>query len=348
MAQRRMFSLKITNSARFLRMPIDSQLLYFHLGLHADDDGVVEAYTVLKLLGSQEDNLKVLSSKGFVKVLNEDLVSFITDWNEHNLIRADRKVDSIYKNLLLKIIPEAEIVEPQPRADTGKVTIAQMRNSTKDLPSNFKAKVLPAFDGDVCPICNETMTFLSSKNMASLQHNKPLAMGGEHIIDNISVICLPCNMKLKNKETGELNNNKVKIVWGEMNGRTLDNQMSAQVRLGKDRVGKDSKGEDINTDETSSSIEIPLLIKAFEGLNPASKKFYGNPTQRKACQFLIDTYGLERVISIVEKTLPKTNGLQYFPTITTPLQLQDKYTSLESAIKRYQSENLKSKSTVAF
>jgi hypothetical protein len=119
MAQRRMFSQKIVCSARFLKMPIDSQCLYFHLGLHADDDGVVEAYTVMKSIGSSEDNLRVLVSKGFIHILNEDLVAFILDWGEHNLIRADRKVDSIYKSLLLQIVPEIELITPKPRADTG-------------------------------------------------------------------------------------------------------------------------------------------------------------------------------------------------------------------------------------
>lgn len=123
MAQRRMFSLKIINSARFLKMPVDSQTLYFHLGMHADDDGIVEAYPVLKLTGSSEDNLKILLAKGFIDILdNEDLIALIKDWHEHNLIRADRKIDSIYKNLLLKIKPDIELIEPKPRADTGKKT----------------------------------------------------------------------------------------------------------------------------------------------------------------------------------------------------------------------------------
>src|SRR3990167_5504202 len=122
MAQRRMFSQRITNSARFLKMPIDAQCLYFHLCLRADDDGVVEAFPTMRLLGSNEDNLKVLATKNFVKVLNEDLVTYVLDWNEHNLIRADRKVNSIYKNLLLQIVPEIELIEPKPRADTGKIT----------------------------------------------------------------------------------------------------------------------------------------------------------------------------------------------------------------------------------
>lgn len=67
---------------------------------------------------------------------------------------------------------------------------------------------------------------------------------------------------------------------------------------------------------------------------------YGNTTQRKACQFLIDTYTFERVKTVIEKTLPKIQGLQFFPTITTPLQLQDKWSGLESAIRKYQSEKV--------
>lgn len=117
MAQRRMFSFRIVNSARFLQMPDSAQNLYFHLGMRADDDGIVEAYPVLKLLGTSEDNYKILIAKGFLVPLNEDQVTFITDWNEHNVIRADRKVDSVHKNLLLSKIPDAPVIEAKPRSD---------------------------------------------------------------------------------------------------------------------------------------------------------------------------------------------------------------------------------------
>jgi hypothetical protein len=117
-----MFSKTITSSARFLKMPVDSQNLYFHLGMNADDDGVVEAFSIMRAVGSNEDNLKVLASRNFVKILNEDLVTFITDWREHNLIRADRKVNSIHRKLLLQIVPEIELIKQKPRADTGKPT----------------------------------------------------------------------------------------------------------------------------------------------------------------------------------------------------------------------------------
>ena len=117
MATRRMFSKRIINSARFLKMPISTQALYFHLGLHADDDGVVEAYYVIKQIGCSEDDLRVLASKGFIQVLNDDLVAYITDWNENNYIRADRKIDSIYKNLLVSMNPDIKLIEKRPRAD---------------------------------------------------------------------------------------------------------------------------------------------------------------------------------------------------------------------------------------
>lgn len=113
MANRRMFSARVTESTRFLKMPATSQNLYFHLGLNADDDGVVEAYPVMCKTGATEDDLRVLMSKGFVSVLNDDLVSYIIDWREHNSIRADRKVDSIYKDLLIQLHPEVSLLEPK-------------------------------------------------------------------------------------------------------------------------------------------------------------------------------------------------------------------------------------------
>src|SRR3990167_9414001 len=112
MGQRRMFSNRIANSARFLQMPAESQLLYFHMILRADDDGVVEAYPLMKLLGMAPDNFKVLIAKRLIVQLNEDQVIVIRDWAEHNVIRADRKVDSIYKELLLNVVPDISLIEP--------------------------------------------------------------------------------------------------------------------------------------------------------------------------------------------------------------------------------------------
>ena len=112
-----MFSSRITTSARFLKMPISSQALYFHLGMQADDDGIVEAFTVLRTVGCTEDDLRLLATKGFIQVLNEDLVTYIIDWNENNKIRADRIVYSQYRNLLAEAFPDLPLIEKKERAD---------------------------------------------------------------------------------------------------------------------------------------------------------------------------------------------------------------------------------------
>lgn len=100
MARRRMFANAIITSAKFLRMPATSRLLYYDLGMAADDDGCVEAFSVMRMTGATEDDLRVLASKGFVKVLNADLVSYILDWNTNNKIRKDRYVEGMYKHLI--------------------------------------------------------------------------------------------------------------------------------------------------------------------------------------------------------------------------------------------------------
>lgn len=102
----------------------------------------------------------------------------------------------------------------------------------------------------------------------------------------------------------------------------------AKMPPSKDIILKD-KVKDI---PEASSGEIAELIKSFEDINPACKSFYGRPPQREACRNLIASYGFLRVKGVIEKTLPKTNGLPFFPTITTPIQLCDKWAALEAQI----------------
>ena len=147
MAERRMLSIKITSSARFLRMSHASQALYMHLVMNADDDGVVEAFSIMRLAAANEENLQELADRKFIRLLNEDLVAHILDWDENNKIRSDRKRDSIYKDLLERVEAEEEsaaveaAVEPDveessndaPAANRGQVT-ADCGQVTADCP----------------------------------------------------------------------------------------------------------------------------------------------------------------------------------------------------------------------
>lgn len=106
-----MFAKSVIGSGRFLRMPPTSRLLYYDLGMSADDDGIVEAFSVMRTTGATEDDLRVLASKGFVSVLNDDLVTYIADWSRNNLIKKDRYHPSTYRELLVQITNGTQ-VEP--------------------------------------------------------------------------------------------------------------------------------------------------------------------------------------------------------------------------------------------
>ena len=67
MAERRMFTKKITESDAFLEMPSSAQNLYFHLNMEADDDGFVNApKRVMRTVGASEDDFKLLLVKKFI------------------------------------------------------------------------------------------------------------------------------------------------------------------------------------------------------------------------------------------------------------------------------------------
>ena len=97
MAKRRMFSLDIINTDNFLEMPATTQLLYFHLSLRADDDGFVSSpKRIIRLLGSSEDDLKILFSKQYIIPFDSG-ICVIKHWKIHNYIQKDRYTATIYK-----------------------------------------------------------------------------------------------------------------------------------------------------------------------------------------------------------------------------------------------------------
>lgn len=113
MANNRCFSCRVGNSATFLQMPVESQHLFFHLVLRADDDGIVELYPVVKLLGTTPDAIRVLIARGFIKFIVEKEnagVVIILDWFEHNSIRPSRKKDSLYLEIAKQLCPERKYV----------------------------------------------------------------------------------------------------------------------------------------------------------------------------------------------------------------------------------------------
>lgn len=97
MAKRRMFSQQITESDSFLEMPLSTQALYFHLGMSADDDGFVNnPKRIQRVIGANEDDLKLLIAKNFVIGFDSGVI-VIKHWKINNAIRSDRYTPTVYE-----------------------------------------------------------------------------------------------------------------------------------------------------------------------------------------------------------------------------------------------------------
>ena len=120
MAQRRMFSLKVIDTDEFLDMPQSTQLLYFHLSLRADDDGFVSSpKKIMKMVGANDDDMKVLFVKKFV-IPFESGVCVIRHWRVHNYIQSDRYQATQYK-LERSMLQEEDGIYLDNRADKPKL-----------------------------------------------------------------------------------------------------------------------------------------------------------------------------------------------------------------------------------
>ena len=145
MAQRRMFSPHIVESEEFLSMPISSQLLYFHLGMEADDDGFIQPQKTMRVVGSNSDDLKVLLAKRFLLAFENGVV-VIKHWLIHNLIQKDRyhptRFEEEKKTLFIKenkayTDNPASVNKMLPQVRLGKVSIDSIDGGA---PSSIKKK----------------------------------------------------------------------------------------------------------------------------------------------------------------------------------------------------------------
>ena len=102
-AERRMFAKTIIDSDLFLDMPSSTQCLYFHLSMRADDDGFINnPKKIQRMVGSGDDDLKLLIAKNFI-IPFESGVVVIKHWKIHNYIQKDRYKETLYKDEKLQL-----------------------------------------------------------------------------------------------------------------------------------------------------------------------------------------------------------------------------------------------------
>lgn len=118
MGQKRMFSLAVIDTDRFMDMPVSSQALYFHLGMHGDDDGFVASpRKIARSAGCNDDDLRLLIQKQYI-IPFESGVIVISDWGVNNTLRNDRYKPTVYQTekALLTTSPNGNYIK---RSDVG-------------------------------------------------------------------------------------------------------------------------------------------------------------------------------------------------------------------------------------
>ena len=104
MAQRRMFAKTIVESDAFTSMSLQAQLLYFHLAMSADDDGLLNnAAGLARNYGIRKAALKELFDNRFLLDLGNS-VTCIKHWKICNEIKKDRYKPTIYQKQLESVI----------------------------------------------------------------------------------------------------------------------------------------------------------------------------------------------------------------------------------------------------
>lgn len=106
MAERRMFTQKITEADNFTALPPTTQCLYFHLCMNADDDGFSNKIRQAMFNAHADQNdFEMLVQKRFILPFDSGVI-VIKHWRMHNLIRSDRYHETDYleekATLLLK------------------------------------------------------------------------------------------------------------------------------------------------------------------------------------------------------------------------------------------------------
>lgn len=109
MANRRMFSRTIIESGEFEDLSPLAQLLYFRMGMIADDDGFAEGGASMRAIGAAQETLDELESDGFLtKVPGKKRLYHIRGWRLNNSLEPKKYNKSPYFDKLQEMYPDKD------------------------------------------------------------------------------------------------------------------------------------------------------------------------------------------------------------------------------------------------
>ena len=126
MAERRMFAKTIIDSDAFLDMPMSARLLYYDLGMRADDDGFVNSpKKIMRMIGASDDDAKILVSKKFIIPFDSGLI-VIKHWRINNYLRNDRYTETKYLSEKSQLLLDENDAYKLPNNDVGIPVVSQL------------------------------------------------------------------------------------------------------------------------------------------------------------------------------------------------------------------------------
>jgi len=179
MARKRMFDIEIVDTDLFLEMSNGARLLYYDLGMRADDDGFVSnPKKIMKMTNASEDDLKVLMAKQFI-IPFESGICVIKHWKINNYLRKDRYTETIYKQEK-RLLDEDEngiYTLGIPVVDTVKKSIEE--NSIVNKKKGFKKPSLE----EVTSYCEERKNGINPTNFIDFYESKDWFVGKNKMKD---------------------------------------------------------------------------------------------------------------------------------------------------------------------
>lgn len=107
MANRRMGTRKITGTMDFLNLPKAAQALYQQFINESDDDGINDARLIMKVGNFRKRDLDALIEGDYVRLINaKKNIIWVTNWQSFNTIKSDKGTPSVYREDLLRSVPD--------------------------------------------------------------------------------------------------------------------------------------------------------------------------------------------------------------------------------------------------
>lgn len=183
------FSERIVCSNEFLEMSSGAQLLYYTLGMHADDDGFVGSpKPIMRIISATETELSELVSKKYI-ISFDDGVLAIRHWFVNNRIRKDTYIPSVHqdkKRVILAAGKSKEYMDPQDNLLPVNGADKVENEVSKEVPPRKKVSpplMVPSSSPPTTPVSLSPYNPPASQKDTPLQ-NARISSGGEESSGN--------------------------------------------------------------------------------------------------------------------------------------------------------------------